>query len=100
MKHDDTSALLPYPKAMKLGAGIHQSCFTRLDDSVSQLRNVRNRVSGLADMLAGSVPEAGCAADGKSAGGGRFDQIDYSAEEISSLCAEIEACLARIENRL
>ncbi|AWC25385.1 hypothetical protein CO731_04880 [Aminobacter sp. MSH1] len=76
------------------------SCFTRLDESISQLRNVRNRVSALADMLTGSVPEGASSGETKGCGGGRFDQIDLAASDINELCSQIASSLTRIENRL
>lgn len=77
------------------------TCFTRLDESISQLRNIRNRVSGLADMLAGSVPEsAGVGSAIKGCGDGRFDQIDQAAGDINELCDQITGHLSRIELRL
>lgn len=95
---DSKSAFHPKPVRGTLEPA---SCFTRLDDSLSQLRTIRNRVSALADTLSGCVPEAcsGTSA-GKEAGGGRFDQIDMSAAEIFDLCTHIESSLARIEKRL
>lgn len=95
---DSQSAFYPKPGRGTLEPA---SCFTRLDDSLSQLRTIRNRVSALADALAGCVPEA-CSGPGagKEAGGGRFDQIDMSAAEIFGICAQIESSLTRIESRL
>lgn len=77
------------------------TCFTRLGESISQLRNVRNRVSALADTLAGSVPEAaGVGSEIKGCGDGRFDQIDQAAGDINELCDQITGSLSRIERRL
>lgn len=76
------------------------SCFTRLEASISNLRSVRNRVSALTDMLAGSVPEACSIVAENGAGGGAFDRIDAGAEDINQLCDQIGSYLARIEKRL
>lgn len=76
------------------------SCFTRLDESISQLRNIRNRVSALADMLTGSIPEGASSGETNCCGGGRFDQIDLAASDINELCSHIASSLTRIENRL
>ena len=77
------------------------SCFSRLEESVAQLRNIRNRVSALADMLAGTIPESTMAgAEIKGSGDGRFDQIDRASGDINELCDQITGSLSRIERRL
>lgn len=75
------------------------SCFTRLDESITQLRNIRNRVEALADVLSGSGPEQ-AVGETKGCGSGRFDQIDAAAGDINELCDQIAGSLSRIERRL
>lgn len=87
---------------MAAGQGLPPaSCFTRLQDSISQLRLIRNRVGVLADTLAGVAPETGCATDGKqAASNGLFDSIDTGSSDICELCSQIASSLTRIESRL
>jgi hypothetical protein len=87
--------------SLATGQAIQATCFTRLHESLTQLRNIRNRVSALADTLAGSVPEA-ADAGGETKGqcSGRFDQIDQAAGDINELCDQITGSLSRIERRL